>query len=246
LYCYRYIEIYQAMLHKLELCELNQWAKSGYRDSNSVKYIFANLSDASYKPSMKDKQDVLNKSGLNKEYKIIPEYTNRDITTFWDTDCKKVVMVIRGTDDKDILGMKYRDFYTDAHLALGLLNRTKRYQESEAMLNRIKNKFGAENIILSGHSLGGRIAGGLSQKYHYPAIIYNQGASPLDFAYNRAENKLTTHFTTNSLKNLTIDPLSVSSMLGQAKNITVATDTPKIGLPASIYRNHSLSNFTGI
>jgi hypothetical protein len=234
------------MLHKLELCELNQWAKSGYRDSNSVKYIFANLSDASYKPSMKDKQDVLNKSGLNKEYKIIPEYTNRDITTFWDTDCKKVVMVIRGTDDKDILGMKYRDFYTDAHLALGLLNRTKRYQESEAMLNRIKNKFGAENIILSGHSLGGRIAGGLSQKYHYPAIIYNQGASPLDFAYNRAENKLTTHFTTNSLKNLTIDPLSVSSMLGQAKNITVATDTPKIGLPASIYRNHSLSNFTGI
>jgi hypothetical protein len=234
------------MLHKLELCELNQWAKSGYRDSNSVKYIFANLSDASYKPSMKDKQDVLNKSGLNKEYKIIPEYTNRDITTFWDTDCKKVVMVIRGTDDKDILGMKYRDFYTDAHLALGLLNRTKRYQESEAMLNRIKNKFGAENIILSGHSLGGRIAGGLSQKYHYPAIIYNQGSSPLDFAYNRAENKLTTHFTTNSLKNLTIDPLSVSSMLGQAKNITVATDTPKIGLPASIYRNHSLSNFTGI
>ena len=58
-------------LHKLGLCELNQWEKSGYRDSNSVKYIFANLSDASYKPTMKDKQDVLNKSGLNKEYKII-------------------------------------------------------------------------------------------------------------------------------------------------------------------------------
>jgi hypothetical protein len=232
------------MLHKLGLCELANWSKSGYRDSNSVKYIFANLSDASYKPTMKYKQDVLIKANLTKEYKIMPEYTNRDITTFWDVDCFKVVMVVRGTDDKNVVGMKYRDFYTDAHLAIGLLNRTKRYQESEAMFLKLRTKFGPDNIILSGHSLGARISGGLSQKYNCPAIIYNQGSSPLDFAYNKAENKLTTHFSTNSLKNLTIDPLSVSSFLGQAKHITVPryTDSEsKIGLQA-----HSLSNFTGV
>ena len=31
--------------------------------------------------------------------------------------------------------MKYSDFYTDAHVALGLINRTKRYKESEKDLN---------------------------------------------------------------------------------------------------------------
>ncbi len=70
------------MLHKLGLCELKQWAKSGYKDSNSVKYIFANLSDASYRPTIKDKQAVLNKAGLNREYKIIPEYKTEILQHF--------------------------------------------------------------------------------------------------------------------------------------------------------------------
>ena len=225
-------------LHKLDLCELKEWAKSGYRDSNSVKFIFANLSDASYKKTMKDKLAVLINASLQKEYTIMALYTNRDITTFWDSDCEKAIMVVRGTDDKDLLGMKYSDLYTDAHLALGLLNRTKRYKESERMFLKLRAKYG-DNVILSGHSLGGRISGGLSQKYHCPAIIYNQGSSPFDSTYNKGANPYTTHYTTNSLKNITLDPLSVSSMLSQTHHIEVPIDTPTIGLPA-----HGIGNFT--
>jgi hypothetical protein len=187
---------------------------------------------------MKDKQAVLNKSGLNKEYKIIPEFTNRDITTFFDVDCKNVIMVVRGTDDKDILGMKYSDLYTDAHLALGILNRTKRYRESERMFLKLRARYG-DTVILSGHSLGGRISGGLSQKYHCPAIIFNQGSSPLDSTYNKGANPYTTHYTTNSIKNITIDPLSVSSILSKTHHIEVPIDTPIIGLPS-----HSIDHFT--
>lgn len=205
-------------LHQANLCELKEWEKSNYRDSNSVKYIFANLSDAAYKATTQEKQAVLDRSGLAKEYQIIPKYTNRDITSFWDADCQKVVMVVRGTDDKNVVGSKWRDLYTDAALAIGRVTQTSRYQEAEAMFVRLRGIYG-DNIILSGHSLGGRIAGGISQKYHEPAIVFNEGASPLDFEYNRNENKYTTHFTTNSLKNISIDPISISSMLSHKKHI---------------------------
>jgi len=181
---------------------------------------------------------VLSKAGLQKEYIIMPLYTNRDITTFWDVDCEKVVMVVRGTDDKDVLGMKYSDLYTDAHLALGLLNRTKRYKEAERMFLKLKAKYG-DNVSLSGNSLDGLISWSLSKKYHCPAIIYNQATSPFDSTYNKGANPYTTHYTTNSLKNITIDPLSVSSMLSQTHHIEVPIDTPIIGLPS-----HSIDHFT--
>ena len=215
-------------LHKLNLCELREWAKSGYRDTNSVKYIFANLSDASYKLGIQAKHSVLKRAGLDMEYTIVYEYTDHDTTVFYDHDCKKYIIVYRGTDDKNALGRRASDLYTDAALATGWLTRTDRYKNAIALFNRVAAKHGRANIILSGHSLGGRIAGGISQEFGVPAITYNEGSSPFDWSYNRTENKLTTHFTTNSLSNLTLDPLSVASQLpgySTGKHtITSATD----------------------
>jgi hypothetical protein len=150
-------------LHKIHLCELKEWAKSGYRDSNSVKYIFANLSDAAYKLGIPAKQAVLKRAGLDKEYSIISEYTDIDTTVFFDHDCKKWIIVFRGTDDKNALGRRANDLYTDAALATGWLTRTARYKNAIALFHRIANKHGKHNIILSGHSLGGRF---WSPSYH--------------------------------------------------------------------------------
>jgi hypothetical protein len=209
------------------------------------------LNDATYKPNYKDKQAILNKSGLDSEYRIIPELSSRDYNTFYDVDCKKYVLVFRGTDDKDKVGQKYNDLYTDFLLSIGQLENTKYYKAADEMTKKLISKYGAGNVILSGHSLAGRTAGGLSMKYKLPAIVYNEGSSPLDFSYNKSENKYTTHFTTNSLSNLTIDPLSISSIIASnKKHITVVpldiSKNEKITIDNPYLINHSLNHFLDI
>jgi hypothetical protein len=228
-------------LHKLHRCELKMWAKSGYQNSDSIKYIFANLNDAAYKASYKEKHDVLKKANLDNEYKIIPEMSSRDINVFYDFDCKKYILVFRGTDYSNRFNRKYNDLYTDFLLGIGKIESTKYYKAADKITKAIIDKYGLNNVILSGHSLGGRAAGGLSIKYNIPSIIYNEGSSPLDKVYNRTENKQTTHFTTNSISDIVIDPLSISSIIESNKK-TIKQEVKDA--PNKTYLQiHSLDNF---
>jgi hypothetical protein len=228
-------------LHKLHRCELKQWQRSGYKDSDSIKYIFANLNDATYKPTYNEKQSILKKSGLDSEYRIIPEMSTRDINIFYDIDCKKYILVFKGTDYSNKFNRKYNDLYTDFLLGIGKIESTKYYKAADKITKAIIDKYGSSNVILSGHSLGARTAGGLSIKYDLPAIIYNEGSSPLDYRYNRAENKQTTHFTTNSIKDIVIDPLSITSIIDSNKK-TIKQEVKDA--PNKTYLQiHGLDNF---
>jgi hypothetical protein len=228
-------------LHKLHRCELKMWAKSGYQDSDSIKYVFANLNDAAYKPTYKEKHNVLWKSGLDKEYKIVPELSSRDINVFYDIDCSKYVIVFKGTDYSNKFGRRYNDLYSDFLLGIGKFESTKYYKAADKATKAMIDKYGANNVILSGHSLGGRTAGGLSIKYNVPSIIYNEGSSPLDYKYNRAENKQTTHFTTNSISDIVIDPLSITSIIDSNKK-TIKQEVKDA--PNKTYLQiHGLDNF---
>jgi hypothetical protein len=228
-------------LHAPHKCELKDWAKSGYQNSDSVKYIFANLNDATYKPSYKEKQGILKKAGLDKEYRIVSELSSRDVNVYYDIDCMKYILVFKGTDFSDRFGRKYNDLYTDFLLSIGKVESTKYYRAADEITKKMIATYGASNVILSGHSLGGRTAGGLSIKYDIPAIIYNEGTSPLDFKYNRAENKQTTHFTTNSIDDIVIDPLSITSIVDSRKK-QIRQDVKDA--PNKTYLEiHSLDNF---
>ena len=208
-------------------CELSNWINSGYIDSDSVKYIFANLSDIAYKPAHQ-RQRALANADLRTEYMVMLNYTTVDVTSFWDYDCSKIIIAFRGTDKEN-----YKDILADFGIAFGKLKQTGRYMDSESLLRRVISLYGKDNIILTGHSLGGAIASQLSSDYQIPAITFNTGSSPLD----TQSHPFKTEFTTNDPLKGVIDPLSVSSyVFNDGKNIIVEQKEGE--------NVHTISNFT--
>ena len=160
--------------------------------TTSDKFIYAVLSSVSYKKTLEDKYKQLKKYGLNRDYFVIGEFTDKNITTFFDVENERIIMSFRGTDNKNLLGMRYEDLMTDYQLAIGRLRSTDRFQEAVEMLEKVMKKYGKNKISLSGHSLGGAIADYLSYTYKIPAFIYNTGSSPLSVINNPIPKRYTT------------------------------------------------------
>ncbi len=156
------------------------------------RFIYAVLSSVAYKANLSEKYNQLKKYGLNRDYYILRQFTNRDVTTFYDFINDKVVVSFRGTDNKNVLGMRYEDLMTDYQLAIGRLRLTDRFQEAKDMLEKVMAKYDKDKITLTGHSLGGAIADYLSDIYKLPAFIYNTGSSPLSVINNPIPTRYTT------------------------------------------------------
>lgn len=82
----------------------------------------------------------------------------------------RYVISLRGTSDG-------KDVVTDLALAGGLLEQTPRYKADRRYVKRMIKQHGKDNIVLTGHSLGGAIARQLSRELGLSAEIYNPGAS---------------------------------------------------------------------
>ena len=130
---------------------------------------YALLSAFTYpKRQMKPKKSLLNRNKFFKktrkvdmnsvelrDYIVVDEFTSQTICTFQNVKNNTIVLAIRGTD---LTRPEDADLYTDALLIYGKEQTRKRYTDSFAILKKIKNLFKNFKIIITGHSLGGRIA----------------------------------------------------------------------------------------
>ena len=210
-------------------CDIIGWIDSGYDDSDGVRVKFANLSQIVYKTNNDDREDALEQRDFS-EFALLRNFSNEDVMTIWDIDCDKKIVVFRGTDIKNKTSNRLRDLGADAFIAAGINTSSPRFLEAEDILLGVFARYGKENVILAGHSLGGKIAYDLSRKYHVPAVVYNQGSSPIDTSKNRRS----VHFNTNSDK---FDPLSASSYYFD----TQATIPVNVKTGNS---SHTIDNFT--
>lgn len=110
-----------------------------------------------------------------------------DRAVFFNPENKKAVIAYRGTE----LGKsstRWRDIGADLAIAFGAQGANNRFKNAERVARAAINKYGYENVLLTGHSLGGSQAMYVSKKTGLPAEVYNPGVGLGDLVKQHYEN----------------------------------------------------------
>jgi hypothetical protein len=135
-------------------------------------------------------------------YELDTELDNDREKVFYNKDTKKVIIAYKGTTD-------YKDVKADLDgIALGDYNHPE-FELANKSYENVKNKYG-DNILLSGHSLGGSKAINVGKKYNIEdnAVVFNPGTSPLRkletnaIVYRDPNDLVSNSITGNRINNL--------------------------------------------
>ena len=98
---------------------------------------------------LKNSYQGKNKTSLIDGYNIDTNLSGNRAQVYFNNDTKKAVIVHRGTQG-------VQDFITDGLMNLGI--KTNRFKHAEEVQNKAINKYGKDNLLTLGHSLGGTLA----------------------------------------------------------------------------------------
>ena len=165
-----------------------------------------------------DLQEILKKSYDSKpsdhgDYKIDHSLSGQRAQVYTNDKTGKVIVAHRGTAGA-------QDVFTDISYGVGITNNS-RFEHARKIQNEAENKYGKENIITVGHSLGGLIANDVTDKKS-KQITYNK---PTMFN-SRNKNELAIK-TSN-------DPFSLNSNQGNKKKKVIDN-----GFSLNARANHS-------
>jgi hypothetical protein len=144
-----------------------------------------NLIDSSYMDNKGAKE-----KGLATGYLLDDELSNQNHKVFRDKH-DTTIIAFTGTHNIGDVG-------TDALLAFGLHNYSTRFKESEQLVTRVRDKYGANPVLALGHSLGGRLAEHVNDKNLVDkSITFNKGAGLGDIYKHIKPNQTDIHSNTD-------------------------------------------------
>lgn len=148
-------------------------------------------------------------------YTKVGDFSDEDRTVY--TKDNKAYIVFRATNP-----FNPDDIKADFDIYNGTQSDSIRFRKSEDTTQRVMKKYGKDNVILAGYSLGGSQAMYLSDRLSLPATVFNPGISPITIDKEKHKNysKVNLYFNPG-------DPISTSAVdiwNGSGVNITPVFD----------------------
>jgi hypothetical protein len=221
-----------------------------HKDVESIdQHKYARLANASYDNfNGKRVHDNLRKSqydyiGDLKDFEMDDELSTRDDLVLHNAKTGETVISYRGTTDDPVGKPKnfVQDWLVNGQIAGGSTH-TSRAKTAEKQADQVIQKYGKQNLVVTGHSQGGGISYHIATKYdleghHYnPAINHSNVAQAGKYANNKnAQTIYKTHLDFAS-------PLAYSKNLKKS-NTTVHTVGTIKGMDSPV-STHSIDQFS--
>jgi len=123
--------------------------------------------------ALKNSYDYSNKSLQKKRvggYHLDESLSNHNQQVYYHPKKKEMLYTIAGTHN-------WSDVGTDVALAFGGLKGTKRYKEADETFKKAKAKYNGVKATVMGHSLGGSIAGYITDPKQDTVVTLDKGAT---------------------------------------------------------------------
>ena len=221
-------------------------------ENNEQMEISAVLSEAVYRKGKTAKLNDVNKYYPNR-FEIQPE-TDSNHLVVKDSKTGKIHVAIAGTDIENEKGNRLKDLGTDALVTFGLGKLGNRYRSSDKKVSLLKEKHGKDNLVLSGHSLGGSIVSDLVHKHDIEGHSFNRGGSHHTFSTNKYKALHPTHrerakknnvyLTAPSLSGSVVDPLSIGTSADPLANVKFIQPKKLKKGQEGVISHHSVHHFT--
>lgn len=143
------------------------------------------IENAKYEWFSREVKNERNNRASQKHWLYNKSLSDDESGVWLNSDEKTVLIAFRGTNF-DTLERGASDIYNDIYILFGIFNYSPRLNRGIKLLNKINEYYKGWNIIMTGHSLGGRQAFQISKNcdklinQKCSSVLFNTGSSPMD------------------------------------------------------------------
>jgi len=154
-----------------------------------------------------------------KDFKVDEELSTIDNLVLFNKKSKEVTVSYRGTTDNPLRTKSFlKDWRINGQIAGGGSN-TTRIKQGQKQLDKVVEKYGKDELILSGHSQGGHVSYELGTVNDIPSYSYNP-------AINMSQLKSAEKYSRNTSKHVIMKtPLDFASPLAHDTKALAKSDT---------------------